>query len=90
MLAVSGTWISNPVTYLPLYWFNYQVGSELLGHEKNIHYLSQFGLQEISSQGWIFCSRLLLGSAVTGAFWGLSIGLLTYIVLRLKTRKLDF
>lgn len=31
ILAAAGTWISNPVTSLPLYWFNYQVGCLLLG-----------------------------------------------------------
>ncbi|MED5164816.1 MAG: DUF2062 domain-containing protein, partial [Cyanobacteriota bacterium] len=25
VLAAIGTWISNPITYLPLYWFNYQI-----------------------------------------------------------------
>ena len=31
VLAAIGTWISNPITYLPLYWFNYQVDWYLLG-----------------------------------------------------------
>ena len=27
LLAAIGTWISNPFTYVPLYYFNYKVGS---------------------------------------------------------------
>ena len=30
VLAVIGTWISNPFTYVPLYYFNYKVGSIFL------------------------------------------------------------
>ena len=29
-LAALGTWISNPFTYIPLYYFNYKVGSIFL------------------------------------------------------------
>ena len=31
LLAAAGTWISNPFTYVPLYWFNFRVGSLVLG-----------------------------------------------------------
>ena len=30
VLAAIGTWISNPFTYIPLYYFNYKVGSIFL------------------------------------------------------------
>ena len=30
-LAMAGTWISNPVTNLPLFWLSYQLGTLLLG-----------------------------------------------------------
>ena len=26
LMAVAATWISNPFTYVPLYWFNYKIG----------------------------------------------------------------
>ena len=29
-LAAAGTWISNPLTFAPLYYFNFKVGSALL------------------------------------------------------------
>lgn len=31
LFAAAGTWISNPLTYVPLYWFNDQIGTWLLG-----------------------------------------------------------
>ena len=34
LLAAAGTLVSNPLTYLPLYWFNYLVGCRLLGPAK--------------------------------------------------------
>ena len=37
LLAVIGTWISNPLTYLPLYWLNYRVGSFVLGRGHIVH-----------------------------------------------------
>ena len=33
LLAAAGTWISNPFTYVPLYWFNYHVGDVSRGEE---------------------------------------------------------
>ena len=32
LLAAIGTWISNPFTYVPLYYFNYKVGSVFLNN----------------------------------------------------------
>ena len=31
LLAAAGTWISNPFTYVPLFWFNYRLGALILG-----------------------------------------------------------
>ncbi len=84
-LAVSGTWISNPLTYVPLYWFNYRVGCTLLGHRPGLHEFTQFGWSEIWDQGSIVISRLLLGSALTGTICGLLIGLLVYLQLKLRS-----
>ena len=36
-LAVIGTWISNPLTYIPLYYFNYQVGSIFFKNPPNLN-----------------------------------------------------
>ncbi len=31
LMAAAGTWVSNPLTYVPLYAFNYQLGRWILG-----------------------------------------------------------
>ena len=43
LLAAAGTWISNPFTYVPLYWFNYHVGDVLLrgGAQPTAHTINQ-------------------------------------------------
>tara|TARA_B100001079_G_scaffold166473_1_gene142828 strand:+ start:460 stop:915 length:456 start_codon:yes stop_codon:yes gene_type:complete len=67
LLAAAGTWISNPFTYLPLYWFNYQIGALVLGHGHawpGFDALQQDGFGQL---GWSVISRLLLGSSITGA-----------------------
>ena len=90
LLAVSGTWISNPITYVPLYLLNYQVGTALLDHGGNNHDLSQLGWQDIWSQGWIFGSRLLLGSLLIGSLLSIFIGFFVYLILRLRSIRIGF
>lgn len=74
LLAAAGTWISNPFTYVPLYWFNYQLGTWLLGPGQgwpNFQTLQQQGIWEL---GWSFTSRILLGSTITGVACAVLIG----------------
>ena len=65
-LAAIGTWISNPLTYIPLYFFNYKVGSFLLKNSPNIIIDHDLMLEELWKQGSFFSSRLILGSALVG------------------------
>ena len=87
LLAVAGTWISNPLTYLPLYWFNYLVGCALLGDSQKFNHVNQFAWKGLFNQGWIFGGRLFLGSACVGVFGGLFLGLVLYVYLKLRLRK---
>ncbi len=66
LLAAAGTWISNPITYVPLYWFNYQLGCLLLGPGKGWPGGMRLGQDSLRQLGWDVTSRLLLGSAVVG------------------------
>ena len=70
ILAAVGTWISNPFTYVPLYYFNYKVGSILLNRNKSIVDLSHITTNELWSQGWYLSSRLLMGSICVGIMAG--------------------
>jgi len=82
LLAATATWISNPFTYLSLYWLNYQVGSGLLGQGGHTPSFSQLSWRELFYQGWAFSSRLILGSTLVGAIAAGSIGGFAYALLR--------
>ena len=82
ILAAVGTWISNPFTYVPLYYFNYRVGSLLLDRDNNIVDFNQTTPNELWFQGWYLSSRLLMGSICVGLFAGIIGGLLLYCSLR--------
>ena len=82
ILAAVGTWISNPFTYVPLYYFNYKVGSLLLNIDKNIVDVSDITPNELLFQGWYLSSRLLMGSICVGLVAGIIGGLCLYVPLK--------
>ncbi len=88
LLAISGTWISNPVTYIPLCLLNYHLGSALLGNGSHMYDLSSFAWQDIWGQGWIFCIRLLLGSLLSGLLFGILVGIIVYMILRFRSPRI--
>ena len=82
ILAAVGTWISNPFTYVPLYFFNYRVGSFLLNSDNEIVNFSHITTNELWSQGWYLSSRLVLGSISVGLITGIIGGLCMYYPLK--------
>ena len=82
IFAAVGTWISNPFTYVPLYYFNYRVGSLLLNIDKDIVDFSHITTNELWSQGWYLSSRLVMGSIFVGFVTGIIGGLCLYISLK--------
>ena len=82
VLAAVGTWISNPLTYLPLYYFNYRVGSLIINNDKNIVDYSNITTNELWSQGWYLSSRLIIGSICIGLLMGVVGGLGSYFLLK--------
>ncbi len=88
LLAVIGTWISNPITYLPLYWINYQIGTYILVSEPSDDVLRQFSLRDVWSQGLLFSGRLVVGSMLAGLVTSIVVGIIIYVLLeRLSKRK---
>ena len=87
LLAISGTWISNPFTYLPLYLLNYKVGAAILFDGQIVSPLEVFNWQALWEQGWIFGIRLFLGSFLVGLLGGVMTGLLVYLVLKSRSLK---
>ena len=88
ILAALGTWISNPFTYAPLYYFNYRVGSSLLVKKKNIVDFSHITTNQLWSQGWYLSSRLIIGSMCMGLMAGIVGGLSLYFLLKKLSHKI--
>ena len=82
LLAAIGTWISNPFTYLPLYWFNYMVGSILIGQQENFPKIGNLDSQEVWTQSLSFIIRIILGSFVTGGLAASITGSIFYQLLK--------
>lgn len=89
--AYAATWISNPLTYVPLYIFNYKIGKLLLGTEDTT--LPPLDLESFTAfkeLGSTFAITLLTGSFVVG----ISLAVITYfyglaILERLRDRKIN-
>lgn len=65
--AVAATWISNPLTYVPLYVFNYKIGELLLRtKDSNLPPLDIESFTEFKELGSTFAITLLTGSFVVG------------------------
>ena len=85
LLAAAGTLVSNPLTYLPLYWFNYLVGCRLLGPSQGGIKLAELNRSSLWAQGWEFSQRILLGSSVVGMVLAMASGWMAYcLFLRRK------
>ena len=88
ILAALGTWISNPFTYVPLYYFNYRVGSLLLNIDKDIVDFSHITTNQLWFQGWHLSSRLIIGSICVGLVTGIIGGLCLYFSLKKFSNKI--
>lgn len=89
LCAAVCTWISNPLTYLPIYWLNFQIGRLLLGSSSDVP--PQWNSLEIFlDQTGEFFADLLLGSLVMATLLAIVsyIGSLRLIYLwRLKRQQ---
>lgn len=89
-LAAIGTWISNPFTYVPLYFFNYKVGSLLLKNYPDIILDKNILIEDLWEQGGIFSLRLILGSALVGLFLSFVSGVIVFLLYKRKVKKSIF
>lgn len=69
--AAAGTWISNPLTYLPIYAINFQVGRWLLNSQQEFVPESILSFQELMQYGTQFVAALFLGCLVMGITGGI-------------------
>ena len=86
-LAVIGTWVSNPFTYVPLYYFNYKVGSILLNNSPNKMIEKDLVINELWKQGSTVSLRLLLGSSCVGFLLALISGSIVFFIYKKTNRR---
>jgi len=67
LTAALGTWISNPLTYVPIYLFNFRVGQFFLGTDELSTDIDWTSTTELLQAGKLFVATLLVGCTVMGA-----------------------
>ena len=82
LLAITGTWISNPFTYVPIYWFNYKVGCLILDQKIITLNFNTFNFADLLSNSYAIIARMLFGSFFVGTFLGSVVGVLAYLLFR--------
>ena len=87
VLAAIGTWISNPFTYIPLYYFNYKVGSIFIRNSNNITIDRNLDINDIWEQGSIFSIKLLLGSSFVGLLLASISGFIVLLLYKIKKKR---
>ena len=68
-VAFAATWVTNPFTYLPVYFACYRLGLWLLGENTNISD-AQFNLDHLAANLWDVGKPLLIGCSVSAVFFG--------------------
>ena len=69
-LSVCLVWISNPLTYAPIFYFAYKLGSVILNQPTNGFYI-ELSLDWLTEGLLNFWQPLLTGSVIAGLFFGL-------------------
>ncbi len=70
LMAAAGTWVSNPLTYVPIYAFNYQLGCWLLRKQGGNPFTDLDSLKSWLETGTDIGVALMLGSFVMGIVFG--------------------
>ena len=87
VLAAIGTWISNPFTYIPLYYFNYKVGSIFFNTSSTEIIEKSLVIDDLWKQGKIFSIKLLLGSSCVGFLLALICGSIVFFMYKIKLKR---
>lgn len=81
-ISVALVWISNPITMGPIFYFNYKIGTLILGHDAQEIPHFELSWQWMTTTLGDLWLPLYLGSAVVG----LVLGITSYVVLQLVWR----
>ena len=87
VLAAIGTWISNPFTYIPLYYFNYKVGSIFLNTPSTKMLEKSLFMEDLWKQGRIFSLKLILGSTCVGFLLAMICGSIAFFIYKIKSKR---
>ncbi len=87
VLAAIGTWISNPFTYIPLYYFNYKVGSIFIRNSTNINIDKNLDINDLWEKGSIFSIKLILGSSIVGLLLASISGFIVFLLYQIKKKR---
>ena len=87
VLAAIGTWVSNPFTYIPLYYLNYKVGSIFFNASSNNSIEKSFIIDDLWKQGRIFSLKLILGSSCVGFLLALICGSVVFFIYKIKIKR---
>ena len=87
ILAAAGTWISNPLTTLPMCWLNYQLGALLIGPGPAWPGRHNLDPERLGELGWAFTSRLMVGSLLMGALAALVVGVVCWRWLHHRDKR---
>ena len=87
LLAAIGTWISNPFTYIPLYYLNYKVGSIFFNTSSNEIIEKSLVIDDLWKQGRIFSLKLLLGSSCVGFLLALICVSIDFFICKIKSKR---
>lgn len=81
-LSVALVWVNTPLTYVPVFYFEYRVGDWILGRSTN-------GLPDPISVGWLLhqLTPLWIGAFITATVAGGLAYLIARLTLRLATLK---
>ncbi len=88
LTAMAATWISNPLTYVPIYAFNFHVGQEILRVKDVDLSTIDWTSSDLFYLGWKFALTLGVGCFVVGTIAAvLSYCLTIPLVLRLRKSR---
>ncbi len=88
VVAAIGTWVSNPITYIPLYVLNFKVGKFLLGVKSlSSQDVDLESLSSLMESGYIFVTTLLVGCLAVGTIAGIISYFLSLYIFRRGKRK---
>ena len=80
-IAVALVWITNPLTIPPMFYFNYKLGTWLLGSPANVNEF-HLSVEWITQEIGLIWKPLLLGSLISG----IVLGVLGYFTMRFYWR----